>query len=180
MTKHLIMIGNDIRARLLAGGAPQHMEPVLRDAWASLFRWHQAGGNVYRLREVRECPQDLAINGKPRNRSCCVQLPNRTEWIVLARHEPGEVIGLNPGTDPWAYPDTTLTWCCDLDGRGLESGAINIDRYTRWREVWLMPGETVDLEQHAAPRALHSDDLAGAERRLALALPYWLGGLHDR
>jgi hypothetical protein len=42
-----------MQARLLQQGAPASMEAVLRDARASLYRWHEAGEHVYRIREAK-------------------------------------------------------------------------------------------------------------------------------
>jgi hypothetical protein len=51
MTKKLHKLAPEIQRRLLSGGAPRTMEPVLRDAWASLYRWHEEGEHVYRIRK---------------------------------------------------------------------------------------------------------------------------------
>ncbi len=47
MTKKLHNLAHEIQRRLLSGGAARTMEPVLRDAWASLYRWHEEGEHVY-------------------------------------------------------------------------------------------------------------------------------------
>jgi hypothetical protein len=51
-----------IALRRMPEASHRTMEPVLRDAWASLYRWHEEGEHVYRIRtEARALDAQLNL-----------------------------------------------------------------------------------------------------------------------
>lgn len=180
MTANLLDLAAQVQATLLAGckpghvGPPRPLPPVPRDAWASLLTWHNAGQRVWRIREERPCPGDLDLSRPPVAKGQAYQMPDRAEWIVLARLEAGEVVPVRDRV-AYAFPEAMITWLGSPDAQGrISAGCINLPASRTWDDLWITPGDI--YRRDGTRQALHSDDLSPDERKLALALPYWLGG----
>ena len=174
MTQRLPKLAHEVQRRLLSGGAPRTMEPVLRDAWASLFRWHEAGEHVYRIQEIKpDLPPELDLANAPViHESSCYELPGGKDRIVLARHQASQPIVIHAPEAVYAYPDPLLTYCTELAGGALASGVLNLVESPRYRDLYLPAGKS---SGKSGERWLHQDEIAEEERRLRLAFPFFFG-----
>ena len=167
MTNKLHKLAPEIQRRLLSGGAPRTMEPVLRDAWASLYRWHEEGEHVYRIRtEARALDAQLnLVTAEVMYEGCCYELPGRSDWIVIARHKAREPIVIHAPQAVFAFPEPMLTYCTEIT-QGLASGTINLVEAPNYGSIYLPGGKS-------GARWLHQDEIAEEERRLRVALPHF-------
>lgn len=167
MTKHLHKLAHDLQARLLSGGGPdRHMHPVLRDGWASLYRWHESGERVWRIEDAKppELADDLPLaTANIYAPGVAYQMPDRAAWIVVARHTVEEPIQVSPDQS-YAFPEAMLTYVTQVD-TGIAAGCINLEEAPTWRDLYLAPG-------NSGARALTQDDIAVEETRFLLALRY--------
>lgn len=173
MTKQLFRLATDMQARLLAAGGPwcgEEMPAVLRDAWASLYRWHKAGDRVWRMPPDDEPPAlaaDLALaTAAVYAPGCCYSGPTPREWIVVARHAAREPIILHAPQAVWAFPEAMITYVTTLGSGALAAGCLNLGETPTWSAVYLPAGRS-------GSRWLHQDDIALEESRLFRAMQYW-------
>lgn len=157
-----------------------HVPRVQLDGWASLWRWHQAGEPVWRITEAEErdtlaAPPrgdvQLATCRLRREAVACI-LPDRRDWIVIARHAPAPAWVPVYCEHGWAYAQPLVTWCGRSDGEGataFTSGYVSLLDQPTPADVVVLPGTVTDLEtERSAPiteaQSVHDD------YRLALAL----------
>lgn len=152
----------------------KHAPRVQLDAWATLYRWHNSGEHVWSISaamadetEDMVLPYDLQLaTARVRGEAVAYQLPERSEWIVLARHAPAPCeVQVRDGV-AWAYAQPVLTYCTLLHGGALAAGYYSLaDQPTPDRMV-LRPGITLGQ----SVRALTEASLPEEEYRIALAL----------
>lgn len=183
MTRDLYALAARLQDQLLRASASlppdtwaKEVPRVMVDAWATLSRWHQHGERVWRITPAAAdetadmlLPPDLALaTARTRGEAVAYQLPERSEWIVIARHAPAPCTVTVRGPDVgWAYAQPVLTYCTELADGALAAGYYNlIDQPTPAR-LELRPGTTLGL---TTLRALSAADIAEDEYRVALAL----------
>lgn len=151
---------------------------VLLDAWASLEAWHRHGERVWRIsRAAAEetadmiLPHDLPLaTTRTRGHAVAYQLPERSEWIVLARHAPAPGVVTVRGPDVgWAYAQPLLTYATEIQGR-LCAGYYSLADYPTAGSLpdLIRPGHA--YRAAGSPRALGAAETAEESARVALAL----------
>lgn len=149
---------------------------VMLDAWASLIRWHECGERIWRISaavadEVGDMvlPPDLALaTARVRAEAVCYQLPDRTEWIVLARHAPAPREVVVRGEVRWAFRQPLLTYCTEIGG-ALCAGYYSLADYPAAGQLPLsMPAGTSLGLRRARP--LGETETLEEESRVSLAL----------
>lgn len=155
---------------------PKQTPRVMLDAWASLVRWHECGERVWRISAAAAdetgdmlLPADLPLaTARVRAEAMCYQLPDRREWIVLARHAPAPREVVVSGPVRWAFHQPVLTYCTQIDGN-LSAGYYSLENYPTPAKLplTLMPGTSLGLQ---AVRALGPADVVEEDARIALAL----------
>lgn len=153
----------------------KHAPRVALDAWATLYRWHQSGERVWRISSLMAealadmvLPSDLPLATAPlRADAIAYQLPERGEWIIIARHAPAPAEVIVHGDVRWAYAQPVLTYCTELEG-GLASGYYSLADYPTAGDLpdRILPG--VSLGRKA--RRLGEAEITEEESRVALAL----------
>jgi hypothetical protein len=170
VTKQLHKLAHVIQAQILAEETPpfRDIRPVLRDAWASLYRWHRdAGERVWRIAEERPpLAPDLPLATAPTHGpACCYTGPERDEWIIVARHAAGETVYVSADPESgYAYSAPQITYV--TGGEQIGSGAINLTDQPTPSQLYLMAGKQ-------GARWLSDDDIAPEEKRLMRALRHW-------
>lgn len=151
---------------------------VLLDGWATLEAWHRCGEQVWRIsRAVAEetadmtLPAGLALStARTRGAAVAYQLPDRAEWVVIARHAPAPspvtVMGADIG---WAFSQPVITYCTEGDDGGLCAGFISLADCPTAASLpdLIRPGSS--LGQHGE-RQLGATETAEESARLSLAL----------
>mgnify|MGYP001544924960 FL=1 len=121
LQEQILQASSSLPAATWARAVPR----VLLDSWASLVRWHESGERVRRIGAAAAAkmgdmvlPGDLPLATAPVHaEAVCYQLPDRTEWIVLARHAPAPREVVVHGDVRWSYAQPVLTYCTDVEGR---------------------------------------------------------------
>ena len=130
MTKHLHRLATGLQRSLLEAPWPlPDSVTVVRDAWASLYRWHESGEHVYRIRsdvQIPPIPADLVLATAPTARPAVCYVLDRDRWIVIARHGAEEPIRIRAPERVVAFRRPTLTYCAETETGGLASGLINL------------------------------------------------------
>ena len=152
----------------------QHVARVQLDAWATLARWHAGGERVWRISAAAAdetadmlLPLDLPFStARTRGEAVAYQLPDRHEWIILARHAPAPcVVPVAEGVS-WAFRQPLLTYCTELDGGTLAAGYYSLADQPTPAQLVLSPGNTLGQSL----RALTEASIAEEEYRVGLAL----------
>ena len=148
---------------------------VLLDSWATLEAWHRHGERVWRIsRAVAEetadmlLPPDLSLaTAATRGPAVAYQLPDRAEWIVIARHAPAPSAITVRGPDiGWGWRQPLLTYCTELDDGTLAAGYYSLTDQPTPARLSLRPGVTLGLTL----RQLTAASIAEEEYRVGLAL----------
>lgn len=171
MTKHLHQLAARLQRQML--GAGPSAPAVIRDAWASLYRWHEAGEHVYRLRtDVRApaLPPDLALATAPVVRPAVCYVLDRDQWLILARHQAREPVIVQAPDHVRAYSEPMLTYATELADGVLSSGTVNL-RDTPTPRTLRIPAGTVLGE--LGTRRLEAEEMGDEMLRLARCLPYY-------
>lgn len=147
---------------------------VQLDAWATLARWHEHGERVWRISAAAAdetadmlLPPDLSLaTARTRGEAVAYQLPDRPEWIILARHAPAPcVVPVAEGVS-WAWGQPLLTYCTLLDGGPMAAGYYSLTDQPTPARLSLRPGNTLGQTL----RALTEASIAEEEYRVGLAL----------
>lgn len=174
MTKRLHTLATRLQQRLLgAAWPPIPADRVLVDAWASLVAWHQGGELVYRVRsDVRTpaIPPDLALAIAPVVRHGVCYVLDRSEWIIVARHDADAMIPIRAPERVIGYPAPVLTYCTELAGGQLSSGYVNLRDQPTPRHLRIYPGAS---QTELGPRPLGAEELGEEMIRLARVLPLY-------
>jgi hypothetical protein len=93
---------------------------------------------------------------------CCYELPGRSDWIVIARHQASQPIVIHAPEAVFAFPEPMLTYCTEIT-QGLASGTINLVEAPNYGSIYLPAGKPGD-------RWLHQDEIAKQEQRLRIAM----------
>lgn len=179
MTKDLYRLAEKLQRKLreLTGDDPSKVAAVPRvmlDAWATLQKWNLTGEAIVRITEEEEqgllshrLPNDLGLAlAKLKHESLACQLPNRKEWIVIARHAPGPVEIVVYGPLRWAYKQPLLTYVTELEDGSLAAGFINIVDQPTPVHLSLQPGTL----QGKKPKKLSEAEITTEDYRFTLAL----------
>ena len=153
---------------------PQLVPRVQLDAWATLWRWHAGGERIWRISaamaeetEDMLLPPDLDLaTARVRGEAVAYQLPQRSEWIVIARHAPAPSKIPVHGAVRWAYAQPVLTYCANLAGGTLSAGYYSLADQPTPNQLSLRPGLTLGR----SIRALTEASIAEEEYRVMLAL----------
>lgn len=145
--KLIYRVSHWLQRELIAIGHPLDRAPRIQlDAWASLLTWHQSGEQVWRIREEQAerlldepLPAELDLATAPtRGHAVCYTLPDRREWIVLARIPANHTITVH-GDLGWAYRQPVLTYCTTIGAR-LASGYLQLLDQPHPPDLALRPG----------------------------------------
>ena len=183
MTRDLYALSTSLQQQIIAAaGQPtgrrwsDHVPRVMLDAWASLVRWHQSGEPVWRISSAMAdetadmvLPPDLPLaTARVRAEGVCYQLPDRSEWIVIARHAPAPCVVDVKHPLALAYRQPLLTYATMVDGT-LCSGYYSLADYTHIGAlpVRIAPGSTLTPRGR---RQLGDAETAEEDARVALAL----------
>lgn len=183
MTRDLYALSTRLQDQLLRAASylpaetwARDVPRVMLDAWASLVRWHEAGERVWRISAAAAdetgdmiLPADLPLaTARVRAEAVCYQLPDRSEWIVLARHTPAPCTVVVRDPLAWAYRQPVLTYCTIVDDR-LASGYYSLADYPTAGAlpVTIRPGHVYGA---AGVRPLGEIAAAEEDSRIALAL----------
>ena len=183
MKKHLYRHATTLQAALrrAAGDSPPPVDfgklcpRVQLDAWATLFRWHQAGEPSVRITDESEdaalsvpLPGDLHLATHPlRHEAVAFQLPERSLWIVLARHAPAPCHVAVWQDHGWDYSQPLLTYCANTES-GLAAGYINLTDQPTLAELRLVPGRLIRGDGLA--ETLTEAEITDDDYRLSLAI----------
>ncbi len=188
MTKHLYSLSARLQEQLLGAAMlyPQdewarHAPRVQIDAWATLWRWHVTGEQIVRLTDeaegailARPLPVDLLLSTAPlRHESLALQLPDRSEWIVIARHAPAPAVIPVYGPHTWAYAQPLLTYVASSPRgtpEGIASGYVNLIDQPTPRDLRLIPGTVTDIATERVASHLTEADVVREDYHLALAI----------
>lgn len=150
---------------------------IALDAWATLYRWHEGGERVWRISpavadEMADVvlPPDLPLATAPvRAEAVAYQLPERGQWLVLARHAPAPAVVVVYGEIRWAYAQPVLTYCTELEDGTLASGGYSLTECPTAGSLpdRLRAGTSLGLQ---GARRLGEAETTEEEARLALAL----------
>lgn len=166
----LLQAASSLPADTWANQAPR----VLLDAWASLVRWHECGERVWRITPAAAdetadmlLPADLPLATAPvRAEAVCYQLPDRSQWIIIARHTPAPCEVVVRGGVRFAYAQPVLTYCTLLADDTLASGFASLVDQPTPVELTLAPGHRYGRTL----RALTEAECAEEDYRMSLAL----------
>lgn len=156
----------------------QDVPRVLLDAWATLSRWHEHREKVWRISAAAAdetadmlLPAELPLAIAPvRGEAVVYQLPDRREWIVLARHAPAPCTVTVLGPDiGWAYRQPVLTYCTEGPDGDLRAGYYSLADYPTAGSLpdLIRPGMAIGLR---GARPLGAADTTEESARVALAL----------
>ncbi len=159
MTKHLHLLAAEMQRTLrrAAGDLPAPVDwstlalRIHLDTWATLYRWHRAKEPIIRITEETEAailddglPADTVLATAPlKHEALACQLPDRRQWIVIARHAPAPCDVAVWQQHGWRYGQPLLTYCCNTDDGGLMAGFVNLIDQPRLRDLDLMPGRLI-------------------------------------
>lgn len=152
----------------------QHVARAQLDAWATLVRWHEHGERVWRISAAAAdetadmlLPPDLPLaTARVRGEAVAYQLPERSQWIVLARHAPAPCVVAVTEQVSWAWAQPLLTYCTLHDDGALASGYYSLTDQPTPATLSLRPGTTLGRTL----RALTEASIAEDEYRVGLAL----------
>lgn len=171
MTKRLHQIARGLQDTLLgAAWPPDDSTRAAREAWASLYRWHVAGEHVYRARtDVRTPPIDpgMPLATAPIARPAVCYVIDTDQWIVIARHGPGEPVVIKHPDRVYAEIAATITWATEYD-RGVASGGINLRDQPTPADLRVAAGTVAPTR---GQRPLGGSDIAPEMLRLVRVLP---------
>jgi len=194
MTKHIYRLASGLQDQLLgaamlhpAGEWARLVPRVQLDAWASVWRWHIDGEIITRVTEemaaafaAHPLPGDLPLATAPlQSASLGVQLPDRSEWIVIARHAPAPATIPVHGQHHWAYAQPVLTYCASSalgSQTGLASGFVNLIDQPTPRDITLFAGRVTSMETEESRPIT---DISVDAQRLAIALHALFTAQHD-
>lgn len=191
MTKHLYRHAVVLQEQLMGAAMLHPAEEWVRcvprvqpDAWATLWRWHQAGEPIVRITEEMESallarPPDPATplaNVPLQREALACQLPDRSQWMVVARHAPAPAYIPVHGEHGWAYGEPVLTYCGSSalgTESGLVSGFVNLlDQPTLG--ALLLGAGTITAAVSEEPRPLQETAILADDYRFTLALAEFL------
>lgn len=144
------------------------------DAWATLLRWNLSGGQVVRIGEEEEnallshcLPADLNLQAaRVKYEAMAYQLPDRKEWIVIARHAPAPSEIVVYGALRWAFNQPLISYVTELEDGTLASGFVNLLDQGTPSQINLIPGTSLGRGR----RALNEAEISTEDYRFALAL----------
>lgn len=186
MTKHLYRIATSVQEQLLGAALlyppaewPKHVPRVQLDAWSTLWRWHAIGAPITRITPEAEdamldkpMPPDLPLaTARTRSEALAVQLPDPSEWLVIARH-PANATIIVQSQHCYGYAQPLLTYCGSSSrgsADGYTSGFINLIDQPTLAEVRLYAGTITDAITERQ-QALTDADVTSDDYRLALAI----------
>lgn len=153
------------------------------DAWAALVCWHELGEHVTRLTEemeeaLLEAPPDPATplaSTAVRREAIGIQMPDRSEWLVMARIPALARIPVH-GAHHWGYRQPVIAWCGSSPSGnedGYISGYINLLDQPTLADVRISGGLVTSLLTEES-RARSAADLIGDDYRVSLALAVFL------
>jgi hypothetical protein len=178
MKKRLYEIAGSTQSRLLAeAGGVDSAPRVLLDTWATLHRWNLTGKKGFRITEDYESllienplPPDLPLaTACPARDAMAYQLPDRREWIVIARIPAEMVIVVHGDIEgkQYAFRDPLLTYLTETDSGGLAAGFFNLSDMPTPSKLQLQPGTSLGL---TGERRLNPAEVTGEDWRVTLAL----------
>jgi hypothetical protein len=174
MTKHLHTIATRLQQRLLgAGWPPSSADRVLVDAWAALLGWHHGGETIYRVRsDVRTppVPPGLPLATAPVVRAGVCYVLDRSDWIIVARHEAHAVLPIRAHERSISYPAPVLVYATELSAGHLASGYVNLVDQPTPRHLRIYPGQA---KTELGPRPIGAEELGEEMLRLARVLPLY-------
>lgn len=147
MTKDLHRHAHRLQATLRAVPSIDQAPRAAIDGWAALYAWHAAGEPCWRISEEHAerlldepLPDTLdLVTARTRGHGVAYQLPDRGEWIVLARWQPGMAIPVYDDRT-LGYRQPVLVYCTELDAGTLATGFLNLLAQPRPPDVQLRPG----------------------------------------
>jgi hypothetical protein len=95
-----------------------------------------------------------------------VQLPDRDDWIVVARLLPSDIIVVH-GSQTWAYAQPVITYVAN-SGTGIAAGYIGLHDQPTLAHLHLVPGTFA--QKHGTITPLTEADITEDDYRLAIAL----------
>ena len=184
MTKHLYALANNLQSALRRA-AGDTLPPVdwskraLRvhlDAWATLWRWHQVGEPIIRITEEAEdaiisggLPASLRLADAPLSKEALAcQLPDRSQWVVIARHSPGPCTVQVWEQHGWTFAQPVLTYCANTESGGIMSGFVNLIDMPTVADLRLIPGKLITKDGRTPD--LTESEVTEDEYRLHLAI----------
>lgn len=176
MTKHLQRMQAAFRDTLLERGTPlqKPLPPTARDGYAALWTWEQCGYPIHRLTAQdlvaarAGLPPDLRLaTAATRGPALAYQLPERDQWIVLARIVARDPIEVSPDAR-YAYSETMLCYVTEIGDWAI--GCINLDKSPTVSTLQIAPGKMY-RELYSQP--LDRDDIKQEVMRIAMALPHF-------
>lgn len=184
MTKHLYTLARNLQSALLqaAGDLPPPVNwgklalRVHLDAWATLYRWHEAGEPITRITPEAEdailsggLPPDLPLATAPLAQpALACQLPDRSQWIVIARHSPAPSHITLRAAHGWTFAQPVLTYCSNTETGGIMSGFVNLTDQPTLADLRLSPGRSIKSDGQI--KSLSESEVTEDEYRLALAI----------
>lgn len=150
------------------------VQRVQLDAWATLARWNEHGERVWRISAAAAdetadmvLPADLPLETAPfRAEAVAYQLPDRAQWVVIARHAPAPcVVPVAEGVS-WAFRQPVLTYCTALPDGALGAGYYSLADYPTAGTLPL----TIRPGVSSTGRKLTAPEVAEEDARVSLAL----------
>lgn len=147
MTKDLHDLAHRLQDLLRAAPSMDQAPRGAVDGWAALYGWHRAGERWWRISEEHAerlldepLPADLQLAMAPtRGEGMAYQLPDRQDWIVLARWQPQEIIPVW-GERTVAYRQPVLVYATAAADGTLLSGYVSLIDQPTPPDVHLRPG----------------------------------------
>ena len=134
-TKHAYRLAIDIADRIREHPDHATTPRILIDAWATLYQWHRTGEQAWRITPEQAqrlldepLPADIPLaTATTRAPAMLYQLPERRQWILLARHQAHQPTP-SPAEGPaaWAFAQPLLTYCTTLEDGTLAAGHFNL------------------------------------------------------
>lgn len=172
MTKLLHRLSRAAQGNLLSGPWPPEVRALV-DTWVALYRWHEAGEHIYRLREGERTPAiapDLPLATAALRRLGQCYVLEREDWIIIARQAAGEPVPVK-GERVLSFRQPILVYCTGI-GDGLASGYFSLTDQPTPRELKLLPGiATAELWT----RKMEAEEIGIEGVRLARTLPLFYG-----
>jgi hypothetical protein len=96
------------------------------------------------------------------------QMPDRAEWIVIARHPAMAMINVYQDLG-WQYRQPLLTYCMEPPSGGLAAGFFNLIDQPTPERLMLSPGTTLTM---AGPRKLGTGEITEDDYRVTMAITH--------
>lgn len=132
MKKQLYSIATTVQNAIRSEEKIENCERILLDTWATILQWNIAGENIWRITDEQAdalmttpLPPDLQLaSAFPERRAAAYQLPNRKQWIVIARHSAKHPIPVYKDL-LYSFPEPVITYVTEIDSQ-LSAGYYNL------------------------------------------------------